>query len=101
MAFKRPALTRTPIPVPPTPVPAPEDDPGQFEEIEQLQLLIIEEQASIMSSLENIKALSILAFDRIRSVSTRDIPLALEIEVKSLSRRATILDEKVEDQPVT
>lgn len=102
MAFKRPDPS-APAPVPPTPNGS---DPaqGQFAEIEQLQLLIIEEQVEILASVENLKVQSILLLDRVRgleSMANNECIPELEKIIKAVSKSATKIDEKVPDRPPT
>jgi hypothetical protein len=75
---------------------------NKFEEIAKLQLVIIEQQGDVETALNQIQAESIMLYSKVKeleALSGNKLIPELEKIIKTVSRRATIIDEKVEDIP--
>jgi hypothetical protein len=72
---------------------------AQLKEIEQLQLLLIEEQTDMISSLEAIKAQGILLLERVKALQDNQVTPELEAAVQAVKTSAVKVDQKVPDAP--
>jgi hypothetical protein len=89
-------------PVPPQPVIPPAWLQTKFEQIENLQLLIIKQQGDLETALDTINAESLLLWSKVRELEalcSNEVIPELEKIINKVSRRATIIDEKVVDAP--
>lgn len=88
-------------PVPPQPS-IPDWIRNQFEQIENLQLIIIKQQGDLGTVLENINAESVLIWSKVKDLealaSDKVIP-ELEKIIKTVSKSAVKIDEQVPDKP--
>ena len=75
---------------------------NHFEQIEQLQLMIIRQQSDIITATDEVNAKSTLLYRLIKDLqaftTNRCIP-ELDKIIRTVSRRSIIIDEKVPDEP--
>ena len=75
---------------------------NQFEQIENLQLLIVKQQGDLETALDTINAESLLIWSKVRdleALTSNEVIPELEEIINTVTRRVTIIDEKVPDAP--